>query len=445
MTHSILRWLENILAERFGHSFCLELNKDGLVTISLLGDTRSVTLSTYTENFRRSDSRLPFTSWDATAEGWHSILRSPIPAPGIASLPTPLITPGRQGMHVSYDILGLVYWMLSRQEEVGRSDLDKHGRFPATSSHAFNFGYLDRPVVDEWIHILGQVIKRVWPRVVTKQHQFSQYLSHDVDNPSMYAFKGFFQLAKNMGANLIKRSDLVSFIQAPYLKLKSVKQIDAKDPYNTFDWIMDQSERLGLVSSFYFICGKTDPNDSDYKIQDQRIRSLMRRIHNRGHQIGLHPSYGSYLKPELISKEADMLRLICKEEGIYQKEFGGRMHYLRWKQPITLNALAEAGLSYDSTLCYADMPGFRCGTCFEYPAFDPTQQKELPLRIRPLVLMESSLFDKSYLGMSGQEALGKSLSLKNNCKSVGGNFTLLWHNSSLHNERLRNIYTELIQ
>jgi hypothetical protein len=53
--------------------------------------------------------------------------------------------------------------MLARVEEIGRMDLDNHGRFPATASHAFQHGYLDRPVVDEWLHLLGQVIKRQWP------------------------------------------------------------------------------------------------------------------------------------------------------------------------------------------------------------------------------------------------------------------------------------------
>jgi hypothetical protein len=52
-----------------------------------------------------------------------------------------------------------------RVEEIGRTDLDNHERFPATSSHAFKHGYLDRPVVDEWLHLLGQVIQRQWPGV----------------------------------------------------------------------------------------------------------------------------------------------------------------------------------------------------------------------------------------------------------------------------------------
>ena len=59
--------------------------------------------------------------------------------------------------------LGLTYWILARVEEIGRTDLDNRGRIPATASHAFKHGYLDRPVVDEWLHLLGRVIQRQWP------------------------------------------------------------------------------------------------------------------------------------------------------------------------------------------------------------------------------------------------------------------------------------------
>lgn len=121
------------------------------------------------------------------------------------------------------------------------------------------------------------------------------------------------------------------------------------------------------------------------------------------------------------------------------------MHYLRWEQPTTLQAWSDAGLSYDSTLGYADRPGFRCGTCFEYPAFNPVTQQILPLRIRPLVMMECSVIDNGYLGLgAGQEALDKALALKNACKGVNGCFTLLWHNSQLVAEGYRRFYKKLV-
>lgn len=438
-------WLNSILEERFGHVFILNVDAQGDWLLSLPNAEGSITFKTDPVTFTRADSNLPCSHWDAAAEGWQCVLGLPLPAPGAATLTSPLITFADQCMRVAYDILGLTYWMLSRQEEVGRTDLDEYGRFPATSSHAFKHSYLERPLVDEWLHILGQVIQRTWPEIVLKVHNFSMKLSHDVDQPSLYAFKSWGQILRMMAGHLVKRHDVLGFLQAPIVKLASRKQIHITDPFNTFEWIMDQSDNQQLTSAFYFICGQTDPHDADYLPEDRRIRHLMRRIHERGHEIGLHPSYASFKNPVMISQEADRLRHICNEEGIKLSEWGGRMHYLRWEQPTTLQAWSDAGMSYDSTLGYADRPGFRCGTCYEYPAFNPLTQKVLPLRIRPLVLMECSVIDDAYLGMgTGQAALDKALLLKNTCSKVNGIFTLLWHNSNLLTTASRKLFHRMI-
>ncbi|WP_200885545.1 polysaccharide deacetylase family protein [Xenorhabdus nematophila] len=207
------------------------------------------------------------------------------------------------------------------------------------------------------------------------------------------------------------------------------------------------SEANNLQSAFYFICGRTDKSkDADYEPEHSIIRDLMRRIHARGHEIGLHPSYGTYQKPYLIDSEAKKLKRICDEEGIKQPVWGGRMHYLRWEHPTTLQAWNDAGMDYDTTLGYADHPGFRCGTCFEYPAFNPLTQQLLDIRIRPLIVMECTIIDSVYLGLGdGDESLDKFLELKNICSKVNGTFTLLWHNSGLSSDSLKIIYKNCLQ
>jgi hypothetical protein len=97
------------------------------------------------------------------------------------------------------------------------------------------------------------------------------------------------------------------------------------------------------------------------------------------------------------------------------------MHYLRWEQPTTLQAWADAGMDYDSTLGYADYPGFRCGTCFEYPAFDPSLQRKLSLRIRPLVAMECSIISNVYLGLDiNTDAKKKNSTIKASLSRCSG-------------------------
>jgi hypothetical protein len=147
-SNNALDWLQIILHERFGHSFILEYAAQDKLTMTLPNDLRRVTFDVSPNTFNRCDSSLPFTQWDCKAEGWRYAISSPLPAPGSYDLPSPLISFTTNGAHVSYDVLGLAYWMLTRQEEVGRRDLDLHGRFSAFSSNAYKQGYLERPIVD---------------------------------------------------------------------------------------------------------------------------------------------------------------------------------------------------------------------------------------------------------------------------------------------------------
>jgi hypothetical protein len=440
-------WLETILYERYGHKFNLRINTFGDWELSLSISERVISFPVYASTFRSADSNLPISHWDASAEGWRSVLDSPIPAPGVSYLPYPLIKETSLGVHLAYDLLGLTYWMLSRQEEVGRVDLDEHDRFPAFSSHAFKYGYLERPIVDEWLHILSQVIQRIWPNLPIKQHIFSMHVSHDVDRPSLYAFQPWGRIVRMMAGNLVKRRDILSFIQAPYIKFTTKDSLHKWDPFNTFKWLMDRSDDHGKRCTFYFLSDQTSTlHDADYNLNSLIIRNLIKYIHSRGHEIGLHPSYNSYLDPEQIKIELELLQNLLEAEGIEQNSIGGRMHYLRWKQPITLKAFADAGLSYDSTLGYADRPGFRCGTCFEYPAFDPVAQEQLKLRIRPLILMEGTIIESAYLGLGvSDSAEQKMRNLKDTCKLVGGNFEFLWHNSFLTTHRLSEMYVNLVK
>lgn len=427
-----LKWLQVIIFERFGIVF--DLVAQGETLFLTLNDSDGlISFDCLQPDFYFPSSTMPCTWWDAEAQGWDAVLSSPLPAPGAKELPTPLIeiTDGKAVIH--YDILGLTYWMLSRQEEVGRTDLDEHGRFPATSSHAFKHGYLERPIVDEWLNILGQVIQRVWPRLELKTHRFNIKVSHDVDFPSRYGFRSMKRLIRAIAGDLVKRRDFKSALTAPWIRLNSGARLHPADPFNTFDWIMDVFEAHGLTSAFYFMCGRTDKGrDGDYEIEHPAIRDLMRRIHARGHEIGLHPSYNTYQRPDLIAAEADRLRRVCHEEGIKQDVWGGRMHYLRWEHPTTMRGWQQAGMTYDSTLGYADMPGFRCGTCFEYPAFDPLAERQLALRIRPLIVMECTILADRYMGLgTGVAAYNKFSGFRDTCMKVNGMFTMLWHNSNI--------------
>jgi len=344
------------------------------------------------------------------------------------------------------DVFGSAFFMLSRYEETIVPDRDEHDRFPATASVAFMEGFLDRPIIDEYVEILWAAISRVWPVAQRKKWEFKMSVSHDIDSPSYFAFRAWKQLLRRAAGDLLKRGRMREAAHDMKMWMLSRQSIHPSDPYNTFGWIMDNSERLGLSSTFYVICGRNHPRfDPDYDVDHPAIRRLLRDISDRQHKIGLHASYNAYKSAETIAVEAERLRKVCAEEGISIAELPGRMHYLRWHTPITLYLLQRAGIAVDSTLAFADHAGFRCGTCHEYQAFDPVESKQLDIRIQPLVAMEGSVMDERYMGLGISDAAADALlALKNACRTVDGTFSLLWHNTQLVRDDQRSLYTSVL-
>ena len=63
------------------------------------------------------------------------------------------------------DIFAASFFMLTRWEEYVNKNRDIHDRFPATESLAYKQGFLDRPVVNEYVEELKKTylsLMRVW-------------------------------------------------------------------------------------------------------------------------------------------------------------------------------------------------------------------------------------------------------------------------------------------
>lgn len=442
-----LDWLSLFLSERIHNGLRALTMPDGFTAISLAGQSGLLLFDRPNPGFRLAGySKMDCPHWAAEAENFDYSVQPYIPAPGASLAGSPLVDTVGDVMQVHYDIPGLVYWALCRIEEIDFHETDSHGRYPSSASHAVRFGYLGRPIVDEWCFILSQIILRKWPGLVLNKSEFRVNISHDVDRPSRYAYGALPGFVRTLASDVVRAGGLAAIPPALRVRCGSKKSLHALDPYNTFGWLMTQSEKHGLKSAFYFLCGMTNPRyDGNYDIRAESMRRLFRDIADRDHEIGLHPSYGTFQSPEAVLAEASRLRKVCAEEGIRQVRWGGRMHYLRWEWPVTVRAWAEAGMDYEGSMGYADLPGFRAGTSHDYLAFDPRAGEILPIRIRPLVVMETTIMSPAYLDLGVGEAAFEVLkSLKEVCRSSQGQFNILWHNSSLILSEARALYSSVL-
>jgi hypothetical protein len=440
-----LTWMEGVLQERLGLPVELSRRRAGELTLLLSGSEGSLCFAQHAQ-WGLGPIEPPCCEVESRLPAADDRRATRLPAPGLAMAPETLIVTDGPQFTIHYDLLGMAAWILTRCEEIGTPHADEFGRFPAEASHAFRHGYLQRPLVDEWFEWLARVIAMRWPTAVARRPSFAFQLTHDVDEPARYSFRPAARLMPALVADALRGAPPGVLWRGLVRRGARLRQLDPRDPYNTFDWLMRESESRGLRSAFNFICGRTNPiRDADYEIEHPAIRALLRRVAQRGHEIGLHPSFGSYLSPGIIASEARRLRRVCDSENISQNVWGGRMHFLRWAMPVTLLGWEEASMQYDGTLGYAQQPGFRCGTCFEYPAFDPVSARPLALRLRPLVAMDGSVTADCYLGLGyGEEAYKCFAGLRDACRSLGGTFSLLWHNSELVRPEQRALYRAVL-
>jgi hypothetical protein len=344
------------------------------------------------------------------------------------------------------DVFGSAFFMLSRYEEAVLPERDDHDRFPATASLAYRAGFLDRPIIDEYVEILWAAMCQLWPGLRRKPRDARTVVSCDVDRP--FAFNGDMGLlARRLADDLFKRRSGRQAWRNAAAQWQARRGNHRQDTYWLgLDLIMSVNERAGRPAAFYFIPENTDTRlDNRVSLDDPRMRALLREVYARGHEIGIHPGYNTYRHPAAMCGSVATLRRVLAEEGIVQPRLGGRQHYLRWQTPTTARLWDESGLDYDSTLSFADRPGFRCGTCREYALYDLTARRPLRLRERPLILMECSVIASRYMGMGySDEALALMKRYRDICHRFGGSFTLLWHNSHFNCEEDRRFYQELI-
>lgn len=442
-------WITNVIFDQFlGLDYCVELFDDKEHFKIVLGKHEISIVNTFLLNANRhwlkidSIPRQSLQTINLTNYFETSFFNSQLPI--IFGKPT--ISRSTDVTKIGFDIIGAIFFILSGYEDAVKKEADRHGRLPFKSTITSEFSLITRPIVDEYIDLLWTIILEIEPSLKRKEISSKVSISCDVDVPYSFYVKSFWSAIRTVGGDLFKRKSLPSAIQTITNFVMSKLNIYFFDPVNKFDWIMDVNESFGHRTAFNFISGKSNLEmDGHYSLDEKRIRELIKRIHDRGHEIGLHASYDSCLNPKQISSEAAKLRSVLLEENIEQPIIGSRQHYLKFSRLKTFKYLESAGITYDSTVGFAEHAGFRSGTARSFTMYDLDSRRSLVIRQKPLIVMENSLLSSDYMGMKDTEKIiSYIVDLKCAVEYFGGEFSLLWHNSSLDSRYLRGLYKRII-
>lgn len=322
------------------------------------------------------------------------------------------------------DVFASAFYMLSRWEEYVLPNRDMHDRFPYSASLACKFDFHHRPIVNEYVEFLWAMLQYLGYQGKRKERKYEVVVTHDVDVPLFW--KHPTDIVKKIGGDILKRASL-SNLQFTCNSFFETVLRGGKDPYDTFDFLMDVSERHNIKSRFYFlVSGKTRYDKGHLPPNHPFIQTLFQKINDRGHIIGFHPSYATYDNVELFRKELNQIQS-ATPQAITQ----GRQHFLRFEVPKTWRIWEENLLEEDSSLYYSEKTGFRAGVCYSYHPFDFLIRQKLKLLEAPLLAMEVS-WAKGGVIECPDTLKSDVITLKNTVSKYKGCFTFLWHNSSIN-------------
>lgn len=336
------------------------------------------------------------------------------------------------------DIIGSIFFMLSRYEEIVLHYRDSHDRFSAFDSLAYKQGFLEKPIADHYIQLFFYYLNI---KVSKTENSPNICFTCDVDTLFEYYVKNNRIFTKLLLKNLFKLNLKELFLLTRnYVFVNLLKDYRFDKSY-TFEWMMDLAEENDLKMIFFILANQDKPYNPDYSIKSNELKYLLKEIDRRGHIIGLHGSYHTYRNANLLKKELTNLQSQLNKWNIHQKVEKIRQHYLRYDSSLTQYIMEQVGLKEDYTGGYADHIGFRYGTSLSFRVWDWQTNSVLKLKESPLIFMEVTMFSEKYMNGDYDNI---SLDIIKKLMSQSTNFNLLWHNSFLKDTRQKTFLISIL-
>lgn len=353
------------------------------------------------------------------------------------------------------DLIASTYFLISRYEEYinPNNNRDTHGRYIGKQSIPAKANFIHRPIIEEYGELLRKLLssnlsdtselsEKSDKSDLTHLHPIPQqinhiYLTHDVDSITNYRrLRGFLG---GTYRSIVKRTESLTTI------LKSLFNIN-NDPAYTFPWILQQDNQLPEATQIYFIKATHNAKGFDrptYNLIGKNFIHLKKEILKSSPNaiFGLHASYKSGDNPDIIVEEQKLLQYAIENQRITTS----RHHYLRSLQPNDMEVLIDARITDDYTMGYADIAGFRLGTCRAVRFINPSTRKLTSLTLHPLTMMDCTLSDPHYMNLNYNQAISHAQTLIEQTKKYNGDLCLLWHNTIFSEKDHKNLYSQLIQ
>lgn len=326
-----------------------------------------------------------------------------------------------------FDIFAASFYLLSRYEEYLPNEKDMYGRYAHQNSLAFREGFLQIPLINFW---LEDFKKQLQTKFGVLKHNlphggpgFKFIPTYDIDIAYSYNLKG---LMRTMGGtfNAILTGEFAS-VRERFQVIAGAK----KDPYDSYLWMDELNNKINLDPIYFFnVADRTGRFDKNISPHKKQMKELIRH-HAKQYRVGIHPSWQSGDKPELIKKEIHTLENIT---GL--KITSSRQHYIRFTFPETFRQLIDAGIQSDYSMGYGSINGYRASVASTFYWYDLEKEVQTCLLLYPFCFMEAnSFFEQKFSAGQVLEELRHYYSIT---KSVNGLMITIWHNTFFGTDKI---------
>jgi hypothetical protein len=319
---------------------------------------------------------------------------------------------------MGFDLFASSFYLLSRYEEYLPHPLDTYGRFPHQQSLAFRHGFLDRPLVDQWMVQLCVYLRSQFPALSIRPLHFEHLATYDIDESFAYRHKPIWRQA----AGLFR--DLMLFRFGWVVERIRVLRKRSPDPYDAFSFLQSlHADTSTRPICFLLMAEQRSEYDKnlppDHPAQQELIRSL-----SNWSDLALHPSWRSASDFDLLEKEKKDL-----EGLVHRSILASRQHYIRFRLPQTYRNLMVAGFQADYSMGYGSINGFRASTARSFEWYDLERDQVTSLRVHPFCYMEANSYYEQRDTI--EEAAQEWEKLEESVRGTGGTFITIWHNTQL--------------
>jgi hypothetical protein len=331
------------------------------------------------------------------------------------------------GKDLPFDIFAASFWLLSRYEEYLPHKTDKHNRFQYKNSLAYQYDFLDKPLINYWLEALRELLHHRFPEQLLQKRKYNFISTVDVDAVYKYKFKGFVRSV----AGLV--SDKQFSKMRRRLRIMLGRE---KDPFDCYDFILELHRQTNSKLVFFFLLGDYGPNDKNHSATDLRFQKLIKHVADYA-VVGLHPSFRSNAEPHQLRVELSRLGNIT-----HRFVNRSRQHFSMLRFPDTYFNLEQSGLTNDFSMGYPDHNGFRASYCYPFKWFNIDKES-----VSSLTVHSYSVSDYTLIEGGDHTASQMTHTIEGHIlliKKFGGEFVTLFRNENFTNE-ICEVYEKMVK